>query len=183
MPSLSPRHLLAGKRVLRRPHPVPGREQGPGGSGDSGERQPVRSLPAGVSPAGARRAPAPPGLGGRVLTLPSHPAGFTALEGRGSPGAGACPAPLLPAAPRGAQVGAGAGGVTPGPGVMEELVPALGPGTPQGVSPLGWGTMSCWDVAAEDTSAQDTSDLSFAEVQPWCRAPGEVGFNPNKAPL
>lgn len=79
--------------------------------------------------------PSPALARGPVLTLPSRPAGFTALEGRGSPGAAACPAPLLPAAPRGAQVGARAGGVAPGLGVMEELVPALAPGTPHGICP------------------------------------------------
>lgn len=52
VPGVSPRHLLAGGRVLRRSHAVPGREQGPAGRGDGGERQPLWSLPAGVSPAG-----------------------------------------------------------------------------------------------------------------------------------
>lgn len=73
--------------------------------------------------------------------------------------------------------------MTPGPGVMEELVPALGPGTPQGVCPLGWGSVSCRDVASEGTSAHGTSSFCLAGLQAWCRAPGEMGFNANKAPL
>ncbi|XP_039553009.1 tumor necrosis factor receptor superfamily member 19L isoform X2 [Passer montanus] len=85
VPSLSPRHLLAGGRALRRSHAVPGRERAAGGGGDGGQRQPLRSLPAGVSPApvrgwpvlpaGRRRARSPempgraPGANGTRVTL------------------------------------------------------------------------------------------------------------------
>lgn len=140
--SLSPRHLLTGGHILLRSHPLPSREQDPGGTGNGDDRQPLRSLPAGVSPALGRgrekccTPPAPVLLVGRILTLPSHPAGFTALKGRGSPGAGVCPAPMLPAAPRGAQVGARAGGVTPVPWVPKKPVPAFAPGYGAGCVPL-----------------------------------------------
>lgn len=112
VPSLSPRHLLTGGHILLCSHPLPGWEQDPGGSGDRRDRQPLRILPAGVSPAWGCCSPtAPVPLVGHILTLPSHPAGFTALKARRSPWAGACPAPVLPAAPRAAEVGADRAGM------------------------------------------------------------------------
>lgn len=185
VPTLSPRHLLTRGRILLRSHPLPGREQDPGGTGDGGDRQPLRSLPAGVSPAGGGMLQplAPALLVGPILTLPSHLAGFTALKGRGSPGVGACPALPPPAAPRGAKVGAQAGGVTPLLWVPKEPMPASAPGTPQDVSPLRWGVMSCWDVAAENVSTCDTSGFCFPGGQPCSGAPEKMGFHPSKTPL
>lgn len=103
VPSLSPRHLLPGGRVLRRSHPVPRREQGPAGSGDGGERQPLRSLPAGVSPAGGTGSPAPPSLG--AVSSPSPPAPQVSQPWRGEGAPGPLPAlrrcsPQHPGVPR-----------------------------------------------------------------------------------
>lgn len=52
VPSLSSWHLLTRGHILLRSHPLLGREQDPGGTRDGGDRQPLRNLPAGVSPAG-----------------------------------------------------------------------------------------------------------------------------------
>uniref|UniRef100_A0A8C9NMB6 RELT TNF receptor n=1 Tax=Serinus canaria TaxID=9135 RepID=A0A8C9NMB6_SERCA len=84
VPSVSPRHLLAGGRVLRRSHAVPGREQGPAGSGDGGERQPLRSLPAGVSPAGDAE-PSPARAWGPCPDPPLPPRRFHSPGGEREP--------------------------------------------------------------------------------------------------
>lgn len=172
VPSLSLRHLLSGERVLRRSHPVPGREQGPGGSGDCGERQPVRSLPAGVSPAGGRRAPALPSLGDRVLILPSPPSPQVSQPWRGDGAPGPLPAlrrrsPQHPGVPRWVLEPR----VSPW---MEELVP----GMPQGGFPLGWG-MSPAGMCQLRTLLL-TAQAAPASLGP---IPGESGFNPNKSPV
>lgn len=87
VPSLSPRHLLAGGRILLRSHPLPGREQDPGGTGDGGDRQPLRSLPAGVSPAreGMLQTPSPDAARGPYPDPPLPPRRFYSPEGEREP--------------------------------------------------------------------------------------------------